>query len=162
MDDGTKLKPWGAPPITGTFAIAFEVELGKPGKQFTVSNIDDYNVAVNPNSDKTYSLVYQGNGPGAAATRPPETLVSFVPHNDAFKVSFEKVGLKPGTTNIVHGFLVIETSVGTLTQTDTKNFPPGTDVNKIDQDKEQQAFKKVAGHYMFSVVQSDLLPTSRQ
>jgi hypothetical protein len=29
MDDGLKLKPWGAPPITGVFAIPFEADLGK-------------------------------------------------------------------------------------------------------------------------------------
>jgi hypothetical protein len=50
MDDGTKKRPWGAPPIKGTFAIAFEVEIGqggkfglgdfsKPGKKFEVSNV---------------------------------------------------------------------------------------------------------------------------
>jgi hypothetical protein len=161
MDDGTKLKPWGAPPITGTFAIAFEVELGKPGKQFNISNIDDYNVAVNPNTDKTYTLVY--HAPGAVAERSGgDVLVSFVPHNDAFKVSFEKVGLKPGTTSIVHGFLVIETTVGTVTQIDTKNFPPGADPDKINQDDEEKAFKKVEGHYMFSVLQTDIIQAERR
>jgi hypothetical protein len=155
MDDGTKLKPWGAPPIKGMFAISFEVTINKPnrtglaspiiGEKFEVSNIDDYNVAVVPNSDKIYNLVYQNN-----------VLVSFVPHNDAFKVSFEDVGLKPGTDNIVRGFLVIEVTVGTLTQVDTRNFPLGTDPNTIDQDKEEAVFKKVEGHYMFSILRTNV------
>ena len=155
MDDGSKLKPWGAPPITGTFAIAFEVQTGNPTKQFEVTNLGDYNVAVIPNSDKPHNLVYQNS-----------TLVSFVPKNDAFKVSYEKVGLKAGTTNIVRGFLVIEATVGSVTQIATQaqvispphagfptiiNFSPGTDPNKIDQRYERQVFKKVEGHYMFLI-----------
>ena len=55
MDDGTKLKPWGAPPTRGIFAIAFEAELGKPAVKFGVSNVDDYNVAVIPNSNQAYN-----------------------------------------------------------------------------------------------------------
>ena len=46
--------------------------------------------------------------------------MSFVPHNDALKVSYKNVGLKPGTNNVVHGFLVIETTVGTVKQIATK------------------------------------------
>ena len=163
MDDGTKLKPWGAPPIKGTFAIAFEVEIGKGGKKFEVTNIEDYNVAVIPNTDKIYNLTYQNN-----------VLVSFVPHNDAFKVSFENVGLKPGTTNIVRGFLVLETTVGTVTQITKKvtvtfpnntggtpqflqiDVPAGTTADKIDEKYEQQVFKKVDGHYMFSILRTTI------
>jgi hypothetical protein len=164
MDSGTKKRPWGAPPIKGTFAIAFEVEIGsggkfglgdfsKPGKKFEVSNIEDFNVAANSNSNKVYNLVYQNN-----------ILVSFVPHNDAFKVSFEKVGFKPGTTNIVRGFLVIEASVGTVTQITNKistqllqyDIPVGTTADTIGEQYEKLAFKKVEGHYMFSILRSDL------
>jgi hypothetical protein len=176
MDDGTKMKPWGAPPITGTFAIAFEVEIGqgeggkfelggfsKPGKKFEVSNIEDFNVVANPNSNKVYNLIYQNN-----------ILVSFVPHNDAFKVSFEKVGFKPGTTNIVRGFLVIEATVGTVTQISGKitvefpasggvksppiqiDVPAGATADTIEEKYEKQLFKKVEGHYMFSILQSEL------
>jgi len=164
MDDGTKLKPWGAPPIKGTFAIAFEVKIDGLGpvshvlgKKFEVTNVEDYDVAVIPNSDKIYNLVYQNN-----------VLVSFVPHNDAFKVSFEGVGLKPGTTNVVRGFLVIETTVGTLTQIATSipnnplgigkglTFPLGTDPNQVPQIVEEMLFKKVEGHYMFSVLRTDI------
>src|SRR5262249_60572407 len=72
MDDGTKLKPWGAPPIKGLFAIAFETELGKPPVTFEVSDLDSFNVAHVPNSNQTYSLVFQ-NSP----------IVTFTPHNDA-------------------------------------------------------------------------------
>lgn len=127
LDGGTKLKPWAEPPIKGTFAIAFEAEIPTVvfqgvTKQFEVSGVDSYNVAAFFNYNRTYDLVYQGR-----------TLVSFVPHSDAFKVSFEKVGLKPGTANIVQGFLVIETTVGKITQA-----------------------KKEAGHYMFSVLRTDV------
>jgi hypothetical protein len=161
MDDGTKLKPWGAPPIKGTYAIAFEVEI-KPGKyfgkKFEVQNIEHHNVAFYPNSNKIYDLVYQGNA-----------LVSFVPNNDAFKVSYEKVGLKHGTTNIVRGFLVIETTVGVVTQIATKvsynngsvvyNIPLGTDPNdaaKVPQAIERMAFRKEDGYYMFTVYQTNM------
>src|SRR5262249_14894706 len=47
MDDGTKLKPWGAPPIKGLFAIAFEVKIGglvaTPPVLFEVANVDFHN-----------------------------------------------------------------------------------------------------------------------
>jgi hypothetical protein len=160
MDDGTKLKPWGAPPIKGTFAIAFEVEIGKPGKKFEVSNIEASNVATTPNTDKVYNLNYQN-----------KTLVSFVPHSNSLKVSYENVGLKEGTTNIVRGFLVLETTVGTVTQMRTQvnvpnpnprfpgtilTFPEGTDPNTIDERYEKDIFRKVAGHHMFSVLRTNL------
>lgn len=159
MDDGTKLKPWGAPPIKATFAVAFEVEL-KPGKyfgkNFTVQDIDSYNVASVPGGNKIYNLVYQGN-----------SLVSFDPKNDAFKVSFEKVGLKLGTGNIVRGFLVLETTVGSVTPIATKvggiiggvTIPQGTDpndANKVPEGVEKEAFKKEEGQYMFTVRQTDM------
>src|SRR5450631_1227265 len=151
MDDGTKLKPWGAPPITGLFAIAFEVELGKGPVKYEVSNLDDYNVAVIPNGNQTYDLVYQN-----------QTLVTFIPHNDAFKVTYESVSsvasnLSAVVGTKVRGFLVIETTVGTLTQKTTQlvipspfpaqpptvvDIPQGTDVNKIDQRYERLAFEK--------------------
>lgn len=155
MDDGTKIKPWGAPPIEGTFAIAFEISLDRPARVFEVSNLDDYNVAAYPNSNKSYNLVYQN-----------QTLISFVPHNDAFKVSYEKVGL---AGNKVRGFLVISSTVGTVTQTtttitlksgdrrpgNTVTIPMGTDVNKVYQRYERLAFEKVEGHYMFMVTRSN-------
>jgi hypothetical protein len=81
MDDGTKLKPWGAPPITGLFAIAFEVELGKDPLRYVVTSFDNYNVAVIPDGNQTYNLVYQNN-----------TLVTFIPNNDVFTVTYENVG----------------------------------------------------------------------
>jgi hypothetical protein len=101
-----------------------------------------------------------------SSIRVPDGLVSFVPHNDSFKVSFERVGIKPGTTDIVQGFLVIETTVGTVTQIPTQakfpgaanpiSFPMGTDPNKVHQVLERQLFKKVAGHYLFSVLQTEM------
>ncbi|MEA2663141.1 MAG: phospholipase [Candidatus Eremiobacteraeota bacterium] len=154
MDDGTKLKPWGAPPIRGIFAIAFEAQLGHPALRFEVSNIDEHNVAAVPNAGQTYDLVYENN-----------VLVSFVPHNDAFKVSYEHVGL--AGTDRVRGFLVLETTVGTLRQTatvvtvanpvgppTTVTIPQGADVNAVDQRYERLAFEKVEGHYIFSVLQT--------
>jgi hypothetical protein len=151
MDNGLKLKPWGAPPVRGTFAIAIDVPLDQ-NEKFEVSHVTDYNVIEYPNADQTYKLNYQG-----------KTLVTFIPHNDAFKVSFEKIGLVPGSNNRLGGFLVIETYVGTVTQIATNiqtssngfntnvSFPPGTDPNKIDQRYERQVFRKVEGHYIFSV-----------
>jgi hypothetical protein len=162
-DDGTTVHPWGAPPITGLFAIAFEVPIDTlragtgGGKRFEVANVDQWNVATVPDSNKVYDLLYEG-----------KTLVSFVPHNDAFKVSYENVGLKPGTSNIVRGFLVIETTVGTVKQTATKitvkfgdqqvsvNIPEGIDPDKIDQKYEQAVFQKEAGHYVFTVTRTDV------
>jgi hypothetical protein len=156
MDDGSKLKPWGAPPITGLFAIAFEVDLRKTPVKYEVSNLEHFNVSAVPNGDQTYELVHQNN-----------TLVTFVPHNDAFKVTFENVGSVDD--NKVRGFLVIETTVGILTQKTTRlvipspdphlpptvvDVPEGTDVNKIDQRFERLAFEKVEGHYLFTVTQS--------
>ncbi len=149
MDDGTKLKPWGAPPIRGVFAIAFETRIIEPTITFEVSHIDDYNVAAVPNASQTYDLVY-GN----------KVLVSFVPHNAAFKVSYEHVGL--AGIEKVRGFLVIETTVGTVRQTKTQvtvdgstvTIPPGSNVNTVDQRYERLAFEKVEGHYMFTVLQT--------
>ena len=162
MDDGTKLKPWGAPPIKGLFAIAFEVELGtevsKPGVTFELMGgdfnkgfVDDrLNVATMPGGDQAYKLVYRNH-----------TLVTFIPHNDLFRVTYENVGL--ADANKVRGFLVIEISVGTLTQKIVNaDFPAGTDVNQIDQKLERQVFEKAEGHYMFTVLQtmaSDLSTT---
>lgn len=162
MDNGTKLHPWGAPPLTGTFAIAFEVPVNTiratgGGQRFEVANVDSLNVAVNPDGDREYDLVYAG-----------QTLVAFLPHNDAFKVSFENVGLKPGTNDVVRGFLVIETTVGSVEQVATKitvdlggqhlsvDVPPGAGPDTIDQRFERQVFKKEAGHYVFTVTRTDV------
>ena len=164
MDDGTKLHPWGAPPITGLFAIAFEVPVDtlhvgtSGGQRFEVANLDHWNVATVPDSNKVYDLVYGGR-----------TLVSFVPHNDAFKVSYENVGLKPGTNNMARGFLLIETTVGTVKQNAKKvtftigsqqvsvDVPEGSDPDKVDQRIEQKAFQKEAGHYLFTVTRTDIV-----
>jgi hypothetical protein len=150
MDDGTKLKPWGAPPIKGCFAIAFEAQLGKPAVKFEVSDIDEYNVAAIPNGNQVYNLVYRDT-----------VLVTFIPHNDAFKVTYENVG-SAGADN-VRGFLVIETTVGTVTQKITRaDIPPGTDVNTIDQGLEREAFDKEEGHYMFTVSQTSAMESILQ
>ena len=162
MDDGTKLHPWGAPPITGLFAIAFEVPIETHfstvgGLQFEVANVDQWNVATVPGSNTADDLVFAG-----------KTLVSFVPHNDAFQVSYENVGLKPGTSNIVRGFLVIETTVGIVKQIATQatypvlnqivsvNVLEGVDPDKIDQRIEEQIFHKEEGHYMFTVTRTEM------
>lgn len=155
MDNNIKLKPWGAPPIIGTFAIAFEVQLGQPTKKFTANSLEINNVKELSNNFKTQNLVWNG-----------QTIVSFNPGNAAgIKVSYEFVGLKTGTTNVVRGFLVLETTVGKCTQLDNKGYilsgstasrvdvPWGVDVNKIDQKIERQVFKKEAGHYMFTVIE---------
>jgi hypothetical protein len=158
MDDGTKIIPWGAPPIEGTFAIAFETTLGRPAKTFEVVDIDAYNAANPPMRNKSYNLVYQG-----------QTIVSFIPHNNAFKVSYENVGL---VGNKVRGFLVISTTVGSVRQIATEAViqpqdpskpyntkktapvPLGVDVNKIPQSWERQVFEKKEGHYKFKITRS--------
>jgi hypothetical protein len=165
MDDGTKLHPWGAPPITGLFAIAFEVpvdtvRVGTTGQRFDVGNVDLRNAASVPGSSQAHNLVYQG-----------QTLVSFIPHNDSFKVSFENVGLKTGgislnTGAVVRGFLVIETTVGTVKQIATRvpllegtqpifvDVPLGSDPDKVDQRIEQKAFQKEDGHNVFTLTRT--------
>jgi hypothetical protein len=164
MDDGTKLKPWGAPPIKGMFAIAFEVTINNESllnsiKKYEVTNVDHYNVIEYPNADQSYELIYQG-----------KAIVSFIPHNNAFKVTYEKVGLAPGSTNKIRGFLVIETSVGTCTQVATKitvpnisnprelitvKIPENSDPDKVDQRYERLFFSKVEGHYMFYISETN-------
>jgi hypothetical protein len=144
MDDGTKLKPWGAPPIKGVFAIAFEVDAPNPVRPtdslvFEVSDVSSHNVTSRSDAKPVYELVYQG-----------ATLAAFVPNNDVFSVSFEQVGT--ADNGKIRGLLVIETSVGKLTQTVVdSSFPAGTDVNAIDQDDERRVFDKEEGHYMFTV-----------
>lgn len=154
MDDGTKLKPWGAPPIRGIFAIAFEAQIGMPAKKYEIVDINKHNVLSIPNANKTYNLVYQN-----------ATLLSFIPNNDAFKVSFEKVGLVQGT-NKIRGFLVLETTVGKCTQFTTTPTIPGSNVKiqvqqgispeQVNEDYEPYTFKKEAGLYMFNIIRSRL------
>jgi hypothetical protein len=162
MDGDRKLRPWAAPPLTGLYAIAFEVGIDGIAattfrtQQFEVATVDALNVAHVPGGNTAHTLVLNGR-----------TLVSFVPHSDAFKVSYENVGLKPGAGNVVRGFLVIETTVGKVTQTATKitlnlgnnqtvtvNVPPGTDPDKIEERLERQVFRKEAGHIVFTVTRT--------
>ena len=153
MDGSLKLKPWGAPPIKGTFAIAFEVKLGEPTKKFAATRLDNYNVQPTPNDFKIRNLVWNG-----------QTLVSFNPGNAyGLNVTYENVGLKAGTTNIIHGFLVIETTVGKVIQKLDKGFANinnnlvkfnvgwGISPNTINQVFESTVFDKEEGHYMFVV-----------
>jgi len=160
MDDGTKLKPWAEPPIKGMFAIAFEYLIpakaamtGYHNIKYEVSTLEHHNVIEYPNADQTYNLVYNGNN-----------IVSFVPHNNAFKVSFEHVGISPEDRNKIRGFLVIETSVGLLTQIATSVPIPGSPIDfKLPMGSspaqapvilESKFFKKEAGHYYFTVTES--------
>jgi len=154
MDTGTKLIPWGAPPIYGLFAIAFDVSFstihaaGQQPLVFEVSNMDDYNVKEFPHGNQVYSLVYQG-----------QTLIQFLPHNDAFEVSFEGVGSSgaqgPGLSTHIRGFLVFVTGVGTVTQKVTNGLvPKGSNVNAVTEILERAAFEKVEGHYIFTVTGS--------
>jgi hypothetical protein len=71
MDDGTKLKPWGAPPIRGLFAIAFETELGRPPVKFEVKQED---------ASLGFSGAEGRSTPGAAVTALPwgNDLVLFI------------------------------------------------------------------------------------
>ncbi len=161
MDDGTKLKPWGEPPIKGLFAIAFEHQLPDPtnavgyaSRKFEVANIQHNNVIEYPNADQTYNLVFNG-----------KNIASFVPHNNAFKVSFEQVGYSPDDKNKIRGFLIIETSVGVLTQIATEvrspltnnlpyKIPAGAGPGDVPQLLEKLFFKKESGYYSFTVTES--------
>ena len=161
MDDGTKLKPWAEPPIKGLFAIAFEYNLSDRDvtnqyntKQFEVTNLHHYNVIEYPNADQTYNLVYGG-----------KNIISFIPHNNAFKVSFEHVGISAAEPNKIRGFLVIETSVGMTTQVATSinvanltgggftvvKLPANSRPEQSPQLVEDRFFKKESGYYYFTV-----------
>jgi hypothetical protein len=167
MDDGTKVKPWGAPPIKGVFAIAFEVDLGNgiaansiAPKIFEVQHISEFNVRDYSKTDqlignKTHNLVYNGR-----------TIISFIPHNNNIKVSFEKLGtVSEGIKgNKIRGFLVLETEVGSVSLLNngkvnippfnSMQLPPDADPNKVPEAIEKIAFKKVDGHYMFKVIET--------
>lgn len=166
MDDGTKLKPWAEPPVKGLFAIAFEYDLTVRGvtpsystKQYEVANLHHYNVIEYPNTDQTYNLMYGGRN-----------IVSFMPHNNAFKVSFEHVGISPADPNKIRGFLVIETYVGKLTQQATSITVPNlggggfTTIKLAANSKPEQApqqyenlfFKKEAGYYYFTITEKNV------
>lgn len=166
MDDGSKKNPWAEPPIKGLFAIAFEYELpglspaaatGYSSKQFEVSNIQHYNVIEYPGADQVYNLVYEG-----------KNIVSFIPHNNAFKVSFEHVGISPDNRNRIRGFLVIETSVGLTTQVSTSvtypgsnppvryPVPEGTRPGSVPEILERSVFKKEEGLYYFQLTEKNI------
>ncbi len=150
MDDGTKLKPWGAPPITGTFAIAFETKVNEPAKQFEVFVHEVHNAATEHEDFLRHHLVYGGT-----------TLISVVQDPASLlKVSFEHVGLVQ--PDVVRGFIVLEATVGTCTQVSTTahalNGVPvpigeGADVNTIPEQFERQIFQKEAGRLLMWVSQ---------
>lgn len=164
MDDGTKLKPWAEPPIKGLFAIAFEYVLpnttsaiGYTTRQFEADYVQHYNLTEYSNADQTYTLVYQG-----------KNIVSFVPHNNAFKVSFEHVGISPEEPNKIKGFLVLETEVGKITQVATSitvpfgnsfqviKLPANSTPDKAPEQYESWFFKKEEGHYYFTVTETSI------
>jgi hypothetical protein len=164
MDDGSKLKPWGAPPVKGLFAIAFEytipqVEsaLGYSTRQFEADYIQHYNLIEYPDANQTYTLVYQNRN-----------IVTFIPHNAAFKVSFEQVGTVPEAPNKIRGFLVIETSVGLATQIATSiailngttpqviSLPANSSPEQAPEKYEDRFFKKEEGHYYFTITETSV------
>jgi hypothetical protein len=151
MDDGTKLKPWGAPPLTGTFAIAFETQVNAPAKQFEVSVEEVDNAVTEHENFLRHHLVYGGT-----------TLISVVQDPASMlKISFEYVGLVP--PNTVRGFIVLEATLGRCRQIATQvvtspgfpplPFPQGSDVNKVPQQYERQLFRKEAGRLQMWVAQ---------
>ncbi len=164
MDDGTKLKPWAEPPIKGLFAIAFEYSIPRTDasanfitKQFEANYIDHYNLTEYSNANQTYSLVYQG-----------KTIVTFKPNNNAFKVSFEQVGIAPDDPSKLKGFLVLETEVGKLSQIATSisvfngstqqivKISENSTPDKVLQQYEDKFFKKEEGHYYFTVTEKNV------
>jgi hypothetical protein len=153
MDDGTKLKPWGAPPITGTFAIAFETEINTPTIRFDIAVQDAYNDVTATENFERHHLVYQNN-----------TLISVVQDSSRHvKVSFDQVGLVG--TNTVRGFLVIEATVGRCIQNDNPiqviqaaqtqpiTLPPNSDPNQVPELIERFAFRKEGGRLMLTINQ---------
>jgi hypothetical protein len=144
MDGDDKRKPWGAPPITGVYAIAFEVALPGPTVtgplEFVVSEVSRLNAATKTHASEIL-LVYEG-----------ATLVKFVPGGDALAGSFEHVGL--GDNGLVRGFLVLEATVGSVSQiTVDEEFPAGTDINSVSEEDERKVFDKLEGRYMFTLAQ---------
>ncbi|MGH8602030.1 MAG: hypothetical protein ACREXR_04410 [Gammaproteobacteria bacterium] len=167
MDDGTKLKPWGAPPITGTFAIAFETKVNSPPKQFQIA-VQDVSNATARGDFTRHHLIYQNN-----------TLVSVIQDPDNLvKVSFENVGLVGA--DMVRGFIVLEATVGTCIQKPnpiarvprpipasnppptTKfgdiNLLPGSDPNTVPEGLERLGFRKEAGHLALIISQGPAAP----
>lgn len=151
MDDGSKLKPWGAPPITGVWAIAFEAQVNTPAKQYVISVQDADNHFTEGEGFEKHNLVYQNN-----------TLISVVqdPGNHV-KVTFENIGLT--RPDIVRGFIVIEATVGKVTQKPNPinipplppiNLPANSDPNTVPEIYERAAFTKEAGRIMLTITQS--------
>ncbi|MCU1346780.1 MAG: hypothetical protein JWL70_3046 [Acidimicrobiia bacterium] len=152
MDDGVKLKPWGAPPLVGTFAIAFETKINQPAKQFEITVEEAYNDVTEHEGFLRHHLVYGGN-----------TLVSVVQDETSMlKISYEHVGLVE--PDVVRGFIVLEATVGKCTQIATSvpaaigsglmvPIPPNSDVNQIPQQFERAAFRKEAGRLLMWVAE---------
>lgn len=166
MDDGSKLKPWAEPPIKGLFAIAFEYTLpplameataGHTTRVFEVNNIQHYNVIEYPAADQVYNLSFNG-----------KNIIRFIPHNNAFKVSFEHVGISPSNRNAIRGFLVIETSVGLTTQKTTSavyplsnpptiiKIPENSNPSAAPQILESTFFSKEQGLYYFKLTEKNI------
>ena len=110
-----------------------------PPLAFEVSLVSGHNVAALSSGSPTSRLEYQG-----------PTLIRFVPDSDAFTVTFEQVGT--ADNGRIRGFLVLETSVGRLSQKRVdRKFPAGTDVNAIHEGDERKVFGKEEGHHMFTL-----------
>jgi hypothetical protein len=127
------------------FAIAFRVPAPGPALArplvFDAALVSGLNVLPSSQGNVAHELTYQG-----------ATLVRFNPGSDAFTVTFEQVGTADDGS--IRGFLVLETTVGVLTQKRIDSrFPAGTDVNAIDEDAERDVFSKEEGHHMFTVHQ---------
>jgi hypothetical protein len=139
MDDGTKLKPWAEPPITGTFAIAFEATVNAPAIQYEISVNEVFNDVTDHPPFARHHLVYQGN-----------TLVSVVQDPASpVRVTFENVGWAGG--NHVRGFVVLEASVGKCTP--KGNTPPDAHPSSVPEDKERASFTKEGGRLVMTVAQ---------
>lgn len=141
MDDGIKLKPWGAPPLTGTFAVGFETRVNAPAVQYTIVVDEVANDVTAADGAARHHLVYGGTTLLAVVQDPAMPV----------KVSFEHVGLVE--PDVVRGFIVLEATVGTCTQIATTvrvndhdvPVPAGSDVNTVPEEVERQAFRKEAG-----------------
>ncbi len=161
MMDGSASRPWARPPIKGIFAIAFEVPAPNklevqpgtyPTKVFDLGNITHYNVTDYLKTeklwgDRAHNLYYNG-------TR----IVSFLPHSNSIKVSFDKVGLSPA--GAVRGFLVLETEVGSAVPRaglgDIHTGAGATIPINLSAEQEIKGYTIVEGHYLFRLVEKSL------
>lgn len=107
---GTRLGLWTKPPLTGSFAIAFEKKHNQPALHYSLQIIDSYHANAYAHSYEYVQLVV-GNEIIATVQ---------IPQGSLFSVSFPSVGTDE--SGYIKGFCVISASVGGETE---KQQPTG-------------------------------------